>query len=102
MLLRLQLENREDEQAAKLTEIRTKGDEDRKTLQVKLGMESEMSMIDADKDRIPDQLEMEMANQTEKMHDKDIKFKEKELKVKEKIEMKKIAASKSHKTPAKK
>ena len=33
---------------------------------------------------------MEMANQTEKMHDKDIKFKEKELKVKEKIETKAV------------
>lgn len=80
-----------------LIKERVKGDEDRKTLALKLTLEKEKSMIDADNDRIPDQLEMEMAQQQTKIQERELDLKEKEIKDKKEIELKKIAASKSHK-----
>jgi len=93
---------REDESkrldhADALEEIRIKGEEDRKTLQVKIALESEMSMIDADNDKIPDQLELEMAGQQTRIQEKELVLRDKERIDKKEIELKKIAASKSHK-----
>ena len=96
-LLAAQKELKALELSARIQEIQAKGEEDRKTLSVQMAIQKEISMIDADNDNIPDQLEMEMAGQEREFREKELKLKEKELKDKKEIELKKIAASKSHK-----
>ena len=74
----MQIENREDEQAAKIMQIRIQGEEDRKTLMLQKTMESDTDTSSQDYELAIKELEESTKLKTKELEDKK-KLKEKEL-----------------------
>jgi len=82
-LAKMQIENREDEQAAKLEEIKVKAEEERKTLLLKSQVENELTAnakdLEREKLRINKEIEQEKLKLEKEISENQLRVKQKEL-----------------------